>query len=54
MSFNGSTATALGGYMDMFQVRNYNYDVNLQTVQPPHFLVLEEAYTVLLFREVNP
>jgi hypothetical protein len=54
MTFNGSTATALGGYMDMFDVRNYNYDVNLQTVQPPHFPVLEEAYTVLLFREVNP
>lgn len=54
MTFTGSTAAALGGYMSMFQVRNYNYDPNLQTVQPPHFPVLEEAYTVLSYREVNP
>jgi hypothetical protein len=54
MTFYGSTATALGGYMSMFNVRNYNYDPNLQTVQPPHFPVLEEAYTVLLFREITP
>ena len=35
-------------------VRNYNYDTTLQWLPPPWFPVLDEAYTVSLFREVNP
>lgn len=54
MTFTGSTATNLGGYMNMFTVRNYLYDTNLLYLQPPYFPVLEEAYTVLFFREVPP
>ena len=53
MTFNGSVATADGGYMSMFDYRNYNYDDNLLLVQPPHLPVLEEAYTTVLFRELN-
>ena len=52
MTFNGSAATNLGGYMSQFAVRNYVYDRNLLFLQPPYFPVLEEAYTVELFREV--
>jgi hypothetical protein len=51
--FTGSVATNLSPYMDMFQVRNYNYDVNLLYLQPPYFPVLEEAYTVLFYRELD-
>lgn len=54
MTFTGSTATNLGGYMNMFATRNYLYDANLLFLQPPYFPVLEEAYTVLFFREVDP
>ena len=54
MNFTGSTATNLGGYMSMFATRNYLYDTNLLFLQPPYFPVLEEAYTVLFFREVDP
>lgn len=53
MTFTGSTATNLGGYMNMFTVRNYLYDTNLLYLQPPYFPVLEEAYSVLFFREVS-
>jgi hypothetical protein len=52
MNFTGSQATNLSPYMDMFDVRNYNYDPNLLFLQPPYFPVLEEAYTILFFREV--
>jgi hypothetical protein len=52
MNFTGSTATNKGGYMSMFATRNYNYDPNLLFLQPPFFPVLEEAYTVLFFREI--
>jgi hypothetical protein len=54
MTFTGSTATNLGGYMTMFQTRNYNYDPDLLYLAPPYFPVLEEAYTVLFFRDVAP
>jgi hypothetical protein len=53
MTFTGSTATNLGGYMSMYATRVYNYDLNLLYRQPPFFPVLEEAYTVLLFRELG-
>jgi hypothetical protein len=54
MTFTGSTATNLGGYMGMFDFRNYNYDVNLLYLQPPYFPVVEDSYTVLLSRELAP
>lgn len=54
MTFTGSTATYLGGYMTMFQTRVYNYDTNLLYLQPPYFPVLEEAYRVQFFREISP
>ena len=54
MTFYGSTATNQGGYMGMFDTRNYNYDQNLLFVQPPFFPVLEDSYTILFFREVTP
>lgn len=53
MNFYGSTATYGGGYMSMFDTRNYNYDTNLKFLQPPYFPVLEEAYTILSFRDVT-
>ena len=54
MIFTGSTATNLGGYMTMFQRRYYNYDETLLYLAPPWFPIVEDAYTVLLFREVVP
>lgn len=50
--FTGSVATNGSPYMDMFSVREYNYDRNLVYLQPPYFPVLEEAYTVLFYREL--
>lgn len=54
MTFTGSTATNLGGYMNMFRNRTYNYDPTLIYLAPPYFPVLEEAYTILFFRELPP
>ena len=54
MVFNGSTATNLGGYMTMFRQRSYDYDATLLYLAPPWFPTVEDAYTVLLFREVPP
>jgi Tfp pilus assembly protein PilX len=54
MTFTGSTATANGGYMDMFQTRVYNYDTNLQYLPPPWFPQVSDAYSVLFFRECAP
>jgi hypothetical protein len=53
-TFIGSTATNKSPYMDMFQVRNYNYDTNLAFLPPPWFPTVDGAYTVALFREVKP
>lgn len=50
--FTGSVATNGSPYMDMFSVREYSYDRNLVYLQPPYFPVLEEAYTVLFYREL--
>jgi Tfp pilus assembly protein PilX len=50
----GSTASKLKPFMDMFDVRNYYYDPTLQYLPPPWFPVLDEAYTVNMFREVAP
>jgi hypothetical protein len=53
MTFTGSTATNLGGSMGLFNTRTYNYDATLEYLSPPWFPVIEEAYTVQLFRELN-
>jgi hypothetical protein len=54
MTFTGSTATKQGGSMSMFGTRNYNYDPNLLYLQPPWFPTVEDAYTVLISRELKP
>lgn len=48
----GAVATANGGCMSGFATRVYQYDTNLQFLQPPFFPVLEEAYKILRYREV--
>lgn len=52
MVFRGSAATNLGGSMMMFQTRDYGYLQELQYLSPPWFPVVDDAYTVLLFREL--
>lgn len=54
MTFMGSTATEDGGYMTMFTTRNYLYDDTLLYLPPPWFPTIGDAYTLLLFREVQP
>jgi hypothetical protein len=53
MTFYGSTATYNGGAMDMFDYRSYNYDANLQYLQPPWFPTIQQAYTILLYRSLS-
>lgn len=50
----GSVATNKGGYMSMFATRVYQYDTNLQFLQPPYYPVLGEAYSIQSYREVTP
>jgi hypothetical protein len=52
MNFYGSSATKLGGSLTMFDVRNYNYDPRLIFLPPPWFPIVDDAYTVVLFREL--
>ena len=52
MTYTGSSATYLGGAMDMFANRSYNYDATLQYLQPPWFPTLPQAYTILLYRNL--
>jgi hypothetical protein len=52
MLFRGSSATNLGGSLTMFQTRDYGYNQSLQYLPPPWFPTIEEAYTVVLFREL--
>jgi hypothetical protein len=52
MTFTGSSATYLGGAMDMFANRSYNYDSTLQYLQPPWFPTLPQAYTIVLYRNL--
>jgi Tfp pilus assembly protein PilX len=51
---HGSSASAQKPFMDMFANREYDYDSTLLYLPPPWFPVLDDAYTVALFREVNP
>ncbi len=53
MTFTGSTTTYQGGYMSMFSTRVYQYDATLAYLQPPWFPTVEDAYTILVSREVT-
>ena len=52
MLFRGSSATNLGGSLTMFQTRDYGYQADLQYLPPPWFPTVEDAYTIILFREL--
>lgn len=53
MTFRGMAATDDGGsFAGMFDVRDYGYDDSFQWLPPPWFPVVEDAYTVLFFREL--
>jgi hypothetical protein len=52
MIFRGSSATKNGGSLTMFQTRDYGYQQDLQYLPPPWFPTVEEAYTIVLFREL--
>jgi hypothetical protein len=52
MTFRGSSATNLGGSFTMFDYRDYGYQPDLQYLPPPWFPIVEDAYTVVLFREL--
>jgi Tfp pilus assembly protein PilX len=54
MTFQGSTTTNLGGYMGMFKSRVYQYDDSLLYLPPPWFPTMQDAYTVVLSRELAP
>lgn len=53
MTFSGAAVTQDGGaFSGMYETRNYSYDETLLYVQPPWFPTVEDAYTVVLFREL--
>jgi hypothetical protein len=52
MTFTGSTATYGGGSMSLFNSRIYQYDQTLMYLPPPWFPTVQDAYTVVLSREV--
>jgi hypothetical protein len=54
MTFTGSTTTNKGGSMSEFRTRVYQYDATLEYLQPPWFPTVQDAYTVLLTREMSP
>jgi hypothetical protein len=51
MNFTGSAATKTGGGF-AFNTRNYNYELSLLYLSPPWFPVIDDVYTVSLFREI--
>jgi hypothetical protein len=53
MTFTGSTATYGGGSMGLFQTRTYQYDSTLLYLPPPWFPTLQDAYTIVLSRELT-
>jgi hypothetical protein len=53
MTFTGSTATYGGGSMGLFQTRVYQYDSTLLYLPPPWFPTLQDAYTIVLSRELS-
>jgi YD repeat-containing protein len=54
MTFTGSTATYGGGSMALFATRTYQYDSSLLYLPPPWFPTLQDAYTIILSRELAP
>jgi hypothetical protein len=54
MTFTGSTATYGGGSMALFATRTYQYDTSLLYLPPPWFPTLQDAYTIILSRELAP
>jgi hypothetical protein len=52
MTFTGSTATYGGGSMSLFATRVYQYDQTLLYLPPPWFPTVQDAYTIVLSREV--
>jgi type II secretory pathway pseudopilin PulG len=54
MTFTGSTATYGGGSMALFATRTYQYDTSLLYLPPPWFPTLQDAYTIVLSRELAP
>ncbi len=53
MTFRGMAATDDGGsFAGMFDIRDYGYDESFLWLPPPWFPVVEDAYTVLFFREL--
>jgi hypothetical protein len=54
MTFTGSTATYGGGSMSLFSARVYQYDNSLLYLPPPWFPTIQDAYTMVLSREVGP
>jgi hypothetical protein len=54
MTFTGSTATYGGGSMALFGTRTYQYDTSLLYLPPPWFPTLQDAYTIVLSRELAP
>lgn len=51
-TFTGSTATYGGGSMSLFNTRVYQYDSTLVYLPPPWFPTIQDAYTIVLSREV--
>jgi hypothetical protein len=52
MTFTGSTAVYAGASMSLFNTRVYQYDSTLVYLPPPWFPTIQDAYTVVLSREV--
>jgi len=53
MTFRGMAATDDGGsFAGMFTTRDYGYDPSFEWLPPPWFPIVEDAYTVLFFREL--
>jgi hypothetical protein len=52
MTHIGSSTTDDGGGWTAWTYRSYSYDQNLLFLPPPWFPTIEDAYTVVLFREL--
>ena len=52
MTFTGATATYGGGNMGLFTTRVYQYDSTLLYLPPPWFPTIQDAFTIVLAREV--
>ena len=52
MTFTGATATYGGGSMSLFATRVYQYDSSLLYLPPPWFPTIQDAFTIVLSREL--